>query len=176
MGVANSSPFDFDKPWVLQGTVSPVIFSSSKMSSVASRANIMNSNRTPLRNAVGVLVALFSYASLYQPCTFLTYRKAVYPSITLAGAVVYGCCLHLGGGVVFTPAERRMGDTVKIHFVHVSAASLGMGGDGMSITFTVQDEGRSQKADLDQAACSWPIACSPSMAKTTYPKNWLTSI
>jgi ABC-type transport system involved in cytochrome c biogenesis permease subunit len=174
MGVANSSPFDFDKPWVLQGTVSPVIFSSSKMSSVASRANIMNSNRTPLRNAVGVLVALFSYASLYQPCTFLTYRKAVYPSITLAGAVVYGCCLHLGGGG--TPAERRMGDTVKIHFVHVSAASLGMGGDGMSITFTVQDEGRSQKADLDQAACSWPIACSPSMAKTTYPKNWLTSI
>lgn len=155
MGVANSSPFDFDKPWVLQGAVSPVIFSSSKMSSVASQANIMNSNRTPLRNAVGVLVALFSYASLYQPCTFLTYRKAVYPSITLAGAVVYGCCLHLGG----TTAERRMGDTVKIHFVHVSAASLGMGGDGMSITFTVQDEGRSQKADLGLTAYPWPIAC-----------------
>ena len=170
MGVANSSPFDFDKPWVLQGTVSPVIFSSSKMSSVASRANIMNSNRTPLRNAVGVLVALFSYASLYQPCTFLTYRKAVYPSITLAGAVVYGCCLHLGG----TTAERRMGDTVKIHFVHVSAAWHGWRWDVDNLHGSrrrTQPEGR-LGPDRVSVADSLP----PSMAKTTYPKNWLPSI
>jgi heme exporter protein C len=109
-----------------------------------------------------------------NPALFIPIAKPFAPALLWPGLLfTLAACIW---GVFFTSAERRMGDTVQILFEHVPAASLGMGGDGVSITFTVQDQGRSQKADLGVAACSWPIACAPSMTKTTYPKNWLTSI
>ena len=61
-----------------------------------------------------------------NPARFLRIAKPLTPALFWPGIMlVLGACIW---GVFFTPTERLMGDTVKIIFVHVPAAWLGMGG------------------------------------------------
>jgi hypothetical protein len=59
-----------------------------------------------------------------NPAQFLRLARPLTPALFWAGLVlVFGACLW---GLIMTPTERLMGDTVKIMFVHVPAAWLGM--------------------------------------------------
>jgi heme exporter protein C len=61
-----------------------------------------------------------------NPAKFLRIAKPLTPALFWPGiALLIGA---LGWGVFGTPTERLMGDTVKIMFVHVPAAWLGMAG------------------------------------------------
>ena len=59
-----------------------------------------------------------------NPARFLSIAKPLTPALFWPGLLlVLGACWW---GLVLAPAERLMGDTVKIMFVHVPAAWLGM--------------------------------------------------
>jgi heme exporter protein C len=61
-----------------------------------------------------------------NPAKFLRIAKPLTPALFWPGiALVAGA---LAWGIFATPSERLMGDTVKIMFVHVPAAWLGMAG------------------------------------------------
>lgn len=61
-----------------------------------------------------------------NPARFLRLARGLTMPLLLAGLVITG--LSLAWGLVGAPAERLQGDSVRILFVHVPAAWLGMGG------------------------------------------------
>ncbi len=63
---------------------------------------------------------------LANPARFLRLARWLTPALLIAGLLVAG--VALAWGFFAAPAERLQGDTVKILFVHVPSAWLGMGG------------------------------------------------
>ena len=61
-----------------------------------------------------------------NPARFLRIARWLTPVLLLAGAVTAGAALAMG--LFSVPAERLQGETVRILFIHVPAAWLGMGG------------------------------------------------
>ncbi|RPF72484.1 heme ABC transporter permease CcmC [Aurantiacibacter spongiae] len=61
-----------------------------------------------------------------NPARFLTIARWLSPLLLVAGLLLAGAALVWG--FVAVPPDRLMGDTVRILFVHVPAAWLGMGG------------------------------------------------
>lgn len=61
-----------------------------------------------------------------NPARFLRIARALTAPLLVLGLLLAG--LSLAYGLAFAPAERLQGDTVRILFVHVPAAWLGMGG------------------------------------------------
>ncbi len=68
----------------------------------------------------------FSMHRFANPARFLRLAKPLTPALFWLGLIIaLSACLW---GLFATPAERLMGETVKIIFVHVPSAWLGMGG------------------------------------------------
>jgi len=61
-----------------------------------------------------------------NPTRFLRLARLLTAPLLVAGIILAG--LSLGWGLLGAPAERLQGDSVRILFVHVPAAWLGMGG------------------------------------------------
>ena len=61
-----------------------------------------------------------------NPARFLRIARWLTPLLLVAGLLVTG--VALGWGLFAVPAERLQGETVRIMFVHVPSAWLGMGG------------------------------------------------
>lgn len=61
-----------------------------------------------------------------NPKRFLAFAKWLTPLLLVSGIVLSG--IGLAWGVLNVPPDRLMGDTVRILFIHVPAAWLGMGG------------------------------------------------
>ncbi|WP_230281511.1 heme ABC transporter permease CcmC [Croceicoccus sp. Ery15] len=61
-----------------------------------------------------------------NPARFLRIARWLTPLLLLSGLVVTGAALAYG--LFLAPADRLMGDTVRILYIHVPAAWLGMGG------------------------------------------------
>ena len=72
-----------------------------------------------------------------NPARFLRIAKPLTPALFWPGLLLtLAACIW---GAFFTPTERLMGDTVKIIFVHVPAAWLGMGGwTGIAVASIIQ--------------------------------------
>ncbi len=92
-----------------------------------------------------------------NPAKFLRIAKPLTPAlfwpgiILLAGALIWG--------VFATPGERLMGDTVKIMFVHVPAAWLGMAGwMGIAVASIMQLVWRHPLAGIAARAVAVPGA------------------
>jgi heme exporter protein C len=63
---------------------------------------------------------------LANPARFLRLARWLTPAALFAGAVI--TLAALGWGLIAAPSERLQGETVRILFIHVPAAWLGMGG------------------------------------------------
>ncbi|QQN73693.1 heme ABC transporter permease CcmC [Croceicoccus sp. YJ47] len=61
-----------------------------------------------------------------NPKRFLTIARWLTPALLVTGMIVAGGAL--AWGLLATPADRLMGETVRILYLHVPAAWLGMGG------------------------------------------------
>ncbi|WP_336986852.1 heme ABC transporter permease CcmC [Altererythrobacter aquiaggeris] len=61
-----------------------------------------------------------------NPARFLKLARPLTPILLVAGALMVGA--SLAWGYFVAPADRLMGETVRILFLHVPAAWLGMGG------------------------------------------------
>ena len=61
-----------------------------------------------------------------NPARFLRIARWLTPLLLVSGLVISGAALAYG--LLFAPADRLMGDTVRILYIHVPAAWLGMGG------------------------------------------------
>ncbi|AKQ42079.1 ABC-type transport system heme exporter [Aurantiacibacter atlanticus] len=61
-----------------------------------------------------------------NPARFLIIAKWLTPLLLLSGLLL--CAMSLSWGFWQVPADRLMGDTVRILFIHVPTAWLGMGG------------------------------------------------
>ena len=61
-----------------------------------------------------------------NPARFLRIARWLTPVLLLSGIVIAG--LSLAWGLWFVPPDRLQGETVRILFIHVPAAWLGMGG------------------------------------------------
>ena len=61
-----------------------------------------------------------------NPARFLRIARWLTPVLVLSGIVITG--LSLAWGLWFVPPDRLQGETVRILFIHVPAAWLGMGG------------------------------------------------
>ena len=92
-----------------------------------------------------------------NPARFLRIAKPLTPALFWPGLVLaLGGCLW---GLFGTPTERLMGDTVKIMFVHVPSAWLGMGGwTGIAIASIVQLVWRHPLAGVAARAIAIPGA------------------
>lgn len=92
-----------------------------------------------------------------NPARFLRLAKPLTPALFWPGLVLaLGACLW---GLFAVPTERLMGDTVKIIFVHVPAAWLGMGGwMGIAIASLVQLVWRHPLAGIAARAIAVPGA------------------
>ncbi len=92
-----------------------------------------------------------------NPARFLALAKPLTPALFWPGLLmVLGAC---GWGLVAAPAERLMGDTVKIIFVHVPSAWLGMAGwTGIAVASIVQLVWRHPLAGIAARAIAVPGA------------------
>ena len=90
-----------------------------------------------------------------NPARFLSIAKPLTPILFWAGlALTLGACAW---GLTMVPAERLQGETVKIMFVHVPAAWLGMGGwTGIAIASIVQLVWRHPLAGVSARAIAVP--------------------
>ncbi len=61
-----------------------------------------------------------------NPARFLRFARWLTPLLLVSGALVAG--VALAWGLLFAPAESLQGETVRIMFIHVPAAWLGMAG------------------------------------------------
>jgi heme exporter protein C len=61
-----------------------------------------------------------------NPARFLRFARWLTPLLLVSGGAV--ASLALAWGLLFAPAESLQGETVRILFIHVPAAWLGMGG------------------------------------------------
>ncbi|MBK7163318.1 heme ABC transporter permease [Sphingorhabdus pulchriflava] len=92
-----------------------------------------------------------------NPARFLGIAKPLTPFLLWSGAilVVFSCWW----GLTQVPAERLQGDTVKIMFVHVPAAWLGMAGwTGIAVASIVQLVWRHPLAGVSARAVAAPGA------------------
>ena len=64
--------------------------------------------------------------ALANPARFLRIARPLTPILLIGGLVVTAAAL--GWGLLAAPAERLQGETVRIMFIHVPSAWLGMGG------------------------------------------------
>lgn len=101
-----------------------------------------------------------------NPARFLRLAKPLTPALFWPGLVlVLSACLW---GIIATPTERLMGDTVKIMFVHVPSAWLGMGGwMGIAIASVVQLVWRHPLAGIAARAIAVPGATFAAICLTT---------
>lgn len=92
-----------------------------------------------------------------NPARFLRIAKPLTPALFWPGLVLaLGACAW---GLLFTPTERLMGTTVKIMFVHVPSAWLGMAGwTGIAIASIVQLVWRHPLAGVAARAIAVPGA------------------
>jgi heme exporter protein C len=92
-----------------------------------------------------------------NPARFLRIARPLTPALFWPGVLfVLGACLW---GLFGTPSERLMGDTVKIMFVHVPAAWLGMAGwMGIAVASIVQLVWRHPLAGIAARAIAMPGA------------------
>ncbi len=92
-----------------------------------------------------------------NPARFLGIAKPLTPALLWPGlALVLGACWW---GLTQVPAERLQGDTVKIMFVHVPAAWLGMAGwTGIAVASIVQLVWRHPLAGISARAIAVPGA------------------
>ncbi|MBC8038033.1 MAG: cytochrome c biogenesis protein CcsA [Rhizobiales bacterium] len=92
-----------------------------------------------------------------NPARFLRLAKPLTPALFWPGLLlVFGACLW---GIAAIPGERLMGDTVKIIFVHVPSAWLGMAGwSGIAIASIVQLVWRHPLAGIAARAVAVPGA------------------
>lgn len=61
-----------------------------------------------------------------NPARFLRIARWLTPLLLVSGLLIAGAALAYG--LLLAPADRLMGDTVRIMYIHVPAAWLGMGG------------------------------------------------
>jgi heme exporter protein C len=101
-----------------------------------------------------------------NPARFLRIARWLTPLCLLSGIAVASAALTYG--LVWTPADRLMGDTVRILFLHVPSAWLGMAGwmtiAGASVTELVW---RHPLAGIAARAASVPGAVFTTMCLTT---------
>ena len=92
-----------------------------------------------------------------NPARFLRLAKPLTPALFWPGLLlVLGAC---GWGLMAAPAERLMGDTVKIIFVHVPSAWLGMAGwTGIAVASIAQLVWRHPLAGIAARAIAVPGA------------------
>lgn len=92
-----------------------------------------------------------------NPARFLRLAKPLTPALFWPGLLmVLGAC---GWGLMAAPPERLMGDTVKIIFVHVPSAWLGMAGwTGIAVASIVQLVWRHPLAGVAARAIAVPGA------------------
>ena len=92
-----------------------------------------------------------------NPARFLRLAKPLTPALFWPGLLlVLGAC---GWGLMAAPAERLMGDTVKIIFVHVPSAWLGMAGwTGIAVASIAQLVWRHPLAGIAARAIALPGA------------------
>lgn len=92
-----------------------------------------------------------------NPARFLRIAKPLTPALFWPGLLmVIGAC---GWGLFAAPSERLMGDTVKIIFVHVPSAWLGMAGwMGIAIASVIQLVWRHPLAGIAARAVAVPGA------------------
>jgi heme exporter protein C len=64
--------------------------------------------------------------ALANPARFLRIARPLTPVLLLSGLLITGTALVYG--LFYAPAERLQGETVRILFIHVPTAWLGMGG------------------------------------------------
>lgn len=92
-----------------------------------------------------------------NPARFLRIAKPLTPALFWPGLVLaLGACAW---GIAITPGEKWMGDTVKIMFVHVPSAWLGMAGwTGIALASIVQLVWRHPLAGIAARAIAVPGA------------------
>lgn len=72
-----------------------------------------------------------------NPARFLSIAKPITPWLTLGGLLLIA--IGVGAGLFFTPPDYLQGESVRILYVHVPSAWLGMGGwTGLAIASLVQ--------------------------------------
>jgi len=92
-----------------------------------------------------------------NPTRFLKLARWLTPLCLVAGLVIAGAALAWGLFVV--PPDRLMGDTVRILFIHVPAAWLGMGGwSAIAVASLVELVWRHPLASLAARAAAVPGA------------------
>ncbi len=92
-----------------------------------------------------------------NPAQFLRLARPLTPALFWPGLVL--TVAALAWGIFATPAERLQGDSVKIIFVHVPAAWLGMGGwVGIAIASVIQLVWRHPLAGISARAIAVPGA------------------
>ncbi|GGA05674.1 heme ABC transporter permease CcmC [Blastomonas marina] len=93
-----------------------------------------------------------------NPARFLKIARWLTPVLLVVGLVLAGGAL--AWGLTQVPPERLQGETVRILFVHVPTAWLGMAGwttiAGASFAYLVW---RHPLADIAARAAAWPGAC-----------------
>lgn len=92
-----------------------------------------------------------------NPARFLRIARPLTPVLLLSGLAIVGATLIYG--LAYAPAERLQGETVRILFLHVPAAWLGMAGwSGIAVASLVELVWRHPLAALAARACAIPGA------------------
>ncbi|MBO9602513.1 MAG: cytochrome c biogenesis protein CcsA [Novosphingobium sp.] len=92
-----------------------------------------------------------------NPARFLRIARALTAPLLAAGLVLAAAALVYG--LFYAPAERLQGDTVRILFIHVPAAWLGMAGwSGIAVASFVEIVWRHPLAGIAARACAGPGA------------------
>ena len=98
-----------------------------------------------------------SIHALANPARFLKIARPLTPLLLLAGAVLI--VLGSWAGLTLTPPDYLQGETVRIMYIHVPTAWLGMGGwSGIAISSIVFLVWRHPLAALAARAIAWPGA------------------
>ena len=77
----------------------------------------------PRRKEADALLLMHGFAN---PTRFLSIARPLTPALLVTGVIMVAIALFLG--LFNAPADRLMGDTVRILYIHVPAAWLGMAG------------------------------------------------
>jgi len=108
--------------------------------------------RTPLSPA-----AMPALHALANPARFLKIAKPLTPILFWLGVAL--AAIGCWAGLTLTPADYLQGDTVRILYIHVPSAWLGMGGwSGVAISSLVYLVWRHPLSNLAARACAVPGA------------------